>query len=137
MGKIIGIGCLVLFLLSCIGGGVYWYLVVRSAVDTVNNAVTDVNNALADAAIVVPPPTTPGTTPTTPTAGGSANCDRARRCCAAYVEAMGQQAMQATICGAVDQAAGSPMADTVCLSQISGWRSGLTAMQKTVPADCQ
>lgn len=68
---------------------------------------------------------------------GNLTCQRARRCCAAYAEAMGQAAMQAQICGSVEQAASSPAAETTCTAMASAWRQSLTSMSKAVPADCQ
>lgn len=73
----------------------------------------------------------------TTNAGGAATCDRARRCCHAYVEALHQPSMRAQLCGSVDHAQATPAADAACGAMINGWRQGLVGMQKAVPADCQ
>ena len=68
-----------------------------------------------------------------PAAGGGA-CSRVAGCCRAYIDAMGGTVPTST-CDAYSNVAAMP--DTACESAISGYRSGLTAMNKAVPTECQ
>jgi len=74
-----------------------------------------------------------GTASNTGGGGGGGACDRIADCCAGYVEQMGAAA-QASICDNYNNVENMP--DTACQSAIDGWRSGLQAMNKTVPDAC-
>lgn len=65
--------------------------------------------------------------------GGGGSCSRIADCCRAYVSAMGAS-VPASTCDAYNNVAG--MQDSVCDQSMAGYRSGLTAMQKEVPAAC-
>jgi hypothetical protein len=71
--------------------------------------------------------------------GGGGVCDKAERCCNAYVGALpgggGVSVEQA--CGSIASVRGTPAADQSCQTMIDGWRNGLTAAMIDVPADCQ
>lgn len=67
------------------------------------------------------------------TGGGGGACSRVQACCRAYVQAMGAT-VPANTCDAYSNVANMP--DSLCESTISGYRSGLAAMQKAIPADC-
>ena len=73
-------------------------------------------------------------------AAGGSICDRAQRCCEAYVNEMNAMSPgmvnTATTCAGIAAARDTPFADTTCQSTIDGFRSGLTGAQRTVPADC-
>ena len=96
-----------------------------------------VNEAVTSATQMTAPAPTAAITTSAGAADANATCDRARRCCNAYVEAIGQPQMTASICGSVEQGARSPMPDAVCGGMINGWRQSLAGMQKAIPADCQ
>lgn len=76
--------------------------------------------------------------------GGGSVCDRAQRCCEAYITEMNSHlpagAPQMTAeqsCAGIAQARTLGAAgDTTCTQQIAAFRQGLTAAQHTVPADC-
>src|SRR5690606_30013119 len=74
-------------------------------------------------------------------ATGGSVCDRAQRCCEAYVNEMNSMTpgmfSSATTCAGIAAARGTAFADTTCQSTIDGFRNGLTGAQRTVPADCQ
>lgn len=79
-----------------------------------------------------------------PAAAGGSVCDRAQRCCEAYVTEMNAamptgNLSAATSCAGVAAARATPGAgaDAACQATIDGFRTGLTGMQRTVPADCQ
>ena len=79
-----------------------------------------------------------------PAAAGGSVCDRAQRCCEAYVTEMNAamptgNLTAATSCAGVAAARATPGAgaDAACQATIDGFRTGLTGMQRTVPADCQ
>ncbi|MGE0787875.1 MAG: hypothetical protein AB7S26_19530 [Sandaracinaceae bacterium] len=65
--------------------------------------------------------------------GGGGACSRIAACCRAYVEAMGGS-VPANTCDAYNQVQGMP--ETSCEQTIAGYRTGLSAMQKAIPADC-
>jgi hypothetical protein len=65
--------------------------------------------------------------------GGGGSCSRIAECCRAYIDAMGGS-VPASTCDAYNNVAN--LQDSVCDQTIAGYRSGLTAMQKTVPAAC-
>ncbi|MCC7534702.1 MAG: hypothetical protein IT379_00735 [Deltaproteobacteria bacterium] len=104
---------------------------------SVFSTLRSVSTAVESATQMSTPSQPTAITGNTGVAGANATCDRARRCCTAYAEAIGQPSMSAQICGPVEHGATSPMPDAVCSSLISGWRQSLTGMQKAVPADCQ
>jgi len=66
-------------------------------------------------------------------AAGGGSCSRVAACCRAYVAAMGGS-IPASTCDAYNNIAG--MQDSMCDSTMAGYRSGLTAMQKAVPTEC-
>jgi hypothetical protein len=68
-----------------------------------------------------------------PAAGGGGVCGRAAECCSAYLTEMG--AAGTVDCSMYNGMAG--VAEVGCQSAIDGWRSGLQAMGRTVPAACQ
>ena len=68
-----------------------------------------------------------------PSGGGGGACSRISGCCRAYIAAMGAS-VPASTCDAYDNVVG--MQDSVCESAIAGYRSGLQAMQKAVPSEC-
>ncbi len=82
--------------------------------------------------------------PAQPAAGGGGSvCERAQTCCEAYVQEMnamnpaGGMTAEQTCAGiAAARQMGGPTADTTCQSTIDGFRTGLTAAQRTVPASC-
>lgn len=79
----------------------------------------------------VPPPGPPPSAPGAAAAGGV--CMRAARCCRAYMETMGTPA-NASICSNYEN---MPIAgESGCQSAITGWRTGLNALRRAVPADC-
>jgi hypothetical protein len=77
-------------------------------------------------------------------AGGGGVCDRAQRCCEAYITEMNSHmpagAPQMTAeqsCAGIAQARTLGAAgDTTCNQQIAAFRQGLTAAQHNVPGDC-
>ena len=79
-----------------------------------------------------------------PAAGGGGVCDRAQRCCEAYVHEMaaaapaGTPAMTAeqTCAGIAGARAAGAAGEASCTQMIGGWRTGLEALQHAVPADC-
>lgn len=82
-----------------------------------------------------PSATAPAVAPAAPAApapsGGA--CSRIAACCRAYVNAMGA-AVPASTCDAYNNVAGMP--DSTCASAIAGYRSGLGAMNKSIPSEC-
>ena len=127
--KYVGIGCGALLLLSCCGfGGFYAWgrYAAQSVVDDLNEAADE---AVADA-----------TEASGGEAAGGSICDRAQRCCEAYVNEMNAMSPgmvnTATTCAGIAAARDTPFADTTCQSTIDGFRSGLTGAQRTVPPDC-
>lgn len=71
----------------------------------------------------------------TEAAGGGDLCARAAECCEAFIAGTpGMTAEQA--CAGVRAAAGTPAADATCQAAIDGWRTGLEASQREVPASC-
>ena len=65
--------------------------------------------------------------------GGGGACSRVADCCRAYVGEMGGT-VPASTCDAYNNVTG--MQDSLCEQTIAGYRGGLTAMSKTVPAAC-
>ena len=65
--------------------------------------------------------------------GGGGACSRIAACCRAYVAAMGAT-VPASTCDAYDNVAG--LQDSVCETTMAGYRTGLQAMQKAVPSEC-
>ena len=65
--------------------------------------------------------------------GGGGSCSRIAACCRAYIDAMGGT-VPASTCDAYNNVAG--MQDSLCDQTMAGYRMGLQAMNKTVPADC-
>jgi hypothetical protein len=157
----VGIGCGVLFLLSCLlWGGCY--ACNTCAASAVQGAAEQAQaDALAQAAAAQQQAaaqqaaaggSAPAAGGTAPAAGGGGGvCGRAGDCCTAYVDAItnaqGNIAAQA-VAGSLDsvrQACGSyaqmgaagAAAEPGCQSAIDGYRSGLAAMSIAVPAACQ
>ena len=130
-GLFIGLGCVALLLFGCIGTGGYLYWRAQQAVEDVqdafdeavedanaaNEAVEEAGNAAGGAAA----------------AGGGDLCARAADCCEAYVEAMGTGSADQMCAGM--RTAGVP--ESSCQTSIDGYRTGLQAMNKTVPSACQ
>ena len=77
------------------------------------------------------PAVTTAETPAEAPAGGA--CSRMAACCRAYVSAMGGSVPTST-CDAYNDVSNIP--DSVCTQTMAGYRSGLSAMQKAIPADC-
>ncbi|MBX3271486.1 MAG: hypothetical protein KF729_14570 [Sandaracinaceae bacterium] len=65
--------------------------------------------------------------------GGGGSCSRIAACCRAYIDAMGGTVPTST-CDAYNNVVG--MQDSLCDQTMAGYRAGLQAMNKTVPADC-
>ncbi|MBX3269551.1 MAG: hypothetical protein KF729_04790 [Sandaracinaceae bacterium] len=65
--------------------------------------------------------------------GGGGSCSRIAECCRAYIEAMGGS-VPANTCDAYNNI--SHLTDDVCDQTMAGYRTGLSAMQKAVPAAC-
>lgn len=85
------------------------------------------------APVVAPGTPTAPAAPAAPAAGGGGTCGRAAECCSAYLSAMGAA-------GTVDCTMYQNMpaaAEGGCQSAIDGWRSGLQALGREVPAACQ
>jgi hypothetical protein len=89
-----------------------------------------------------PPPVDPSTigtgtdtTGTDTTGNGTTGgaCQRLGPCCRAYVAAMGN--MPATTCDAYNTIPAG-MTDSMCDQTMAGYRSGLTVMNRAVPAEC-
>lgn len=76
-------------------------------------------------------------------AEGGSVCDRAQRCCEAYVEVMSRHApgtvSAETACAGIAAVRNTPgaVADSTCETRIESFRTGLTAAQLDVPADCE
>lgn len=72
--------------------------------------------------------------------GGGGVCGKAADCCAAYIEAMGGAAAGMNpdqVCAGVRQAGASGAAgEPGCTAAINGWKQGLQAMNKPIPAAC-
>ena len=119
VGKWIGIGCGVLFLLSCLAwGGCY------------------ACSMMAASTIPPVPVTAPGVggpVPTVGGGGGGSTCARAVECCNAYA-ATPLGASVASSCPSYNTAG---MPDSACQSAIDGFRTGFTATGQAVPAACQ
>jgi hypothetical protein len=77
----------------------------------------------------IAPPTADPNAP--PPAGGVTACSRVAACCRAFVTEMGQEA---STCDAYNDTSMIPEAN--CQSTIDGYRSGLQALGRTIPADC-
>ncbi len=92
------------------------------------------NTAAAAPAAEAPAAAAPGA------GGGGGVCGRAADCCVAYIEAMGGAAagMNADqVCASVRQAGASgAAAEPGCTAAVNGWKQGLTAMNKPIPAAC-
>lgn len=75
-----------------------------------------------------------------PAAAGGGSCDRAQRCCEAYVNemsAMGTAGISVEqTCASIAALRASPTGAASCDQMIAGWRTGLETAQRTVPADC-
>lgn len=75
-------------------------------------------------------------------AEGGSVCERAQRCCEAYVDAMNARAPGSvsadTACAGIAAVRNTPgaAADSTCQTTIDGFRTGLSAAQLDVPADC-
>ncbi len=66
--------------------------------------------------------------------GGGGPCSRISACCRAYVNAMGAT-VPASTCDAYNNVAA--LQDSVCEQTIAGYRTGLSAMQKAIPSECE
>ncbi|MFN7699146.1 MAG: hypothetical protein ACK5U8_14695, partial [Deltaproteobacteria bacterium] len=142
-GKYIGIGCGVMFLLSCLAWG-GCYACNSCAASAVNQAAQQAQQEALEQAAT-------GTTPAAAPAGGGGVCGRAAECCTAYVDTIVAaqnnpmaQAMAASLdqvrqtCASYTQAAAAgAAAEPGCQSAIDGYRTGLSAVQLTVPTACQ
>ena len=115
--RYLGIGCGVLFLISCLCSA-GWYACNMMAAGAITAAGT--------AAPVDGPGGGGG-------GGGGSVCQRAVDCCNAYA-ATPYGASVASSCPSYNTAG---MPDAACQSAIDGFRSGLTATGQTVPPACQ
>ena len=123
MGRNIGIGCLVLLLLSCVCSAASWGISLMSGTATYTPpAVGGVEPAVAPAAPAAP----------AAAAGGSV-CQRAVDCCNAYA----QTPYGASVASSCASYATPGMPDVGCQSAIDGFRAGLTATNQAVPPACQ
>ncbi|MBN8616112.1 MAG: hypothetical protein J0L92_36310, partial [Deltaproteobacteria bacterium] len=164
--KYVGIGCGVMFLLSCLlwGGCYACNMCAASAVegaaqqaqaDALAQAAAAQQQAAAQQAAAQQAAaggTAPAAGGTAPAAGGAGGvCGRAGDCCTAYVDAItnaqGNIAAQA-MAGSMDSVrqacasygqmgAAGAAAEPGCQSAIDGYRTGLAAMSIAVPAACQ
>ncbi|MCB9592961.1 MAG: hypothetical protein H6719_09540, partial [Sandaracinaceae bacterium] len=126
-GLFIGIGCVLAVILGCLGTGGYLWWKANQAVDEfesdLNEAVQNANEAANEAA----------NTGGGDTAGGGGSCSRIAACCRAYVSAMGAS-VPASTCDAYNNVAG--MQDSMCDQTMAGYRTGLQAMGRDVPSEC-
>ncbi len=79
-----------------------------------------------------PAPADPNAPAADPSAAGTA-CSRVEACCRAYIEAMGTGA-PASSCDVYQNVAAMP--ETTCANTIAGYRSGLSALGRAIPAAC-
>jgi len=129
----VAIGCGGLILLSCCAWSA-WYgyatYAASSAIDDAHEAIEEATEAAAEAA-------------ESAETGGEASgnvCARAAECCEAYIGEMGAAAAGLSVestCANYRNLASVAGSETGCQSAIDGYRSGLTAMNKTVPSACQ
>lgn len=122
-GKYIGIGCGVLFALSCLGWVGCYACNTMLASSVASIPTVPAGGGVAPATAV--PPTGGG--------GGGSVCQRAVDCCNAYA-ATPLGASVASSCANY----GTPgMPDMGCQSAIDGFRAGLQATGQAVPPACQ
>jgi hypothetical protein len=141
----VGIGCVGLLVLSCCGWfGWGWYK-ANQAIEEVNNEWQEAIDQANEAANQAAEATDTADTAAGDTAGGGGGggdhvCSRAAQCCEDYVNAMGGGPAMAAVqqsCGNYRNLASTPGSEMGCTSAIGGWRAGLQAMNRTVPASCQ
>jgi len=132
-GKFIAIGCLVLLLLLCGGGGFFAWRTYNAAKQTVEG--------LQEAAGGEPVAAGGGDSAGGGGSGGNSVCDKAMRCCEAYVEAMGGATAGLNpqqVCAGVQQAgAAGAMAEPACNQAMAAWRQSLDQVGKPVPDVCK
>jgi hypothetical protein len=63
-------------------------------------------------------------------------CERAMRCCHAYVEAVAGGSQVDAACAGIAHAVESPMADVACTNMIVTWAQSLQTMGREVPPAC-
>lgn len=113
MGRNIGIGCVVILLLTCFCG-IGWQVVMRMMMANVS----------------VSPDGTIGA------ATGGDVCGRAAACCQAYVQALGPAGASASgACAAYTS--GAPGMEATCQQGISTYAQSIQALGQPVPAACQ
>jgi hypothetical protein len=115
-------GCLGILALGCCGYLVFNFVIAgmlySTAPEIQNSDVSEVTTDSTD----------------TSASGGGGVCGRAQDCCNAYHEAMGTGGQAGTACIYNTMPAGSDMG---CQSAIDGFRAGLSALGRDVPASCQ
>lgn len=91
---------------------------------------------VSDPVLEPAPAPTPAPAPAEPAAepaAASGPCARVAGCCRAYIDAMGGNVPTST-CDAYNNVVGMP--DATCESAMAGYRSGLTALNKQIPSEC-
>jgi hypothetical protein len=120
-GKYIGIGCGLLFALSCLGWvGCYACSMMASS------AATSAIPTVPSGGGVAPAPVPAG-------GGGGSVCQRAVDCCNAYAATP----LGASVASTCANYATPGMPDMGCQSAIDGFRAGLQATGQAVPPACQ
>ncbi|MFK7989199.1 MAG: hypothetical protein AB8I08_24480 [Sandaracinaceae bacterium] len=130
--KYVLFGCLGLFLLSgCLGGGYFLYGMYMAA-EAVSDVADDFEE-LGEAVQEANEAAEAANAEAGGEAGGGGACSRVAACCRAYVAAMGAT-VPASTCDAYNDVTHIP--EATCSSTIAGYRTGLAAMQKAVPTEC-
>jgi collagen type III alpha len=122
---ILGLGCVGLIALSCFGW-IAWAFVAPMVFGSSEDDVAEVLEEASAEAAEAEGESGDG-------AGGGGPCSRIADCCRAYVDAMGGS-VPANTCDAYDNVVG--LQDATCEQTMAGYRSGLQAMNKAVPAAC-
>ncbi|MBX3275992.1 MAG: hypothetical protein KF729_37415, partial [Sandaracinaceae bacterium] len=132
-GLYIGLGCVALLLFGCIGTGIYLWWAANRAVDAVNETLEQAGQDLERAGREAAENAAAAESAAAGGGGGGGACSRIAGCCRGYIDAMGGT-VPASTCDAYNNVVG--MQDSLCEQTIAGYRSGLSAMNKTIPADC-
>jgi hypothetical protein len=64
-------------------------------------------------------------------------CDRAFRCCSAYVQAVGGGISVQSACNGIDAARTAPTGAEACRLMVTTWRQSLEQMRRPIPAACR
>lgn len=142
-GKIIGIGCLVLVLLSCLCGGGWFGYGWYKARQLSSQFQNEMQQAADQAAQQMQQQANDQLQAGDPAAaaGGGSGCGRAKACCEAYADAMAGSAMGAasadqirSTCSSYDNPA---MPASSCDQVVAGYVTGLNALNIAVPSACK